>query len=217
MMENNVRKILMDRPLVIPRIIINNYKKLNITEEELIILIFIIDYGVDLEYNPSIFVQELNIDKYKVLELINSLKEKNILTILIKKENKKVSSEYISLQPLYDKIMNIVMDNKEKQIEIDENIYSIFENELGRTLSPLEYEKIKEMVTSYGQELVVEALKEAVYNRANNLRYIETILSEWNKKGHKTKADILKDRENYRKKKTDNIKLPDIDWLNEDE
>lgn len=216
-MENNVRKILMDRPLVIPRIIINNYKKLNITEEELIILIFIIDYGVDLEYNPSIFVQELNIDKYKVLELINSLKEKNILTILIKKENKKVSSEYISLQPLYDKIMNIVMDNKEKQIEIDENIYSIFENELGRTLSPLEYEKIKEMVTSYGQELVVEALKEAVYNRANNLRYIETILSEWNKKGHKTKADILKDRENYRRKKTDNIKLPDIDWLNDDE
>ncbi len=207
----------MDRPLVIPRIIINNYKKLNITEEELIILIFIIDYGVDLEYNPSIFVQELNIDKYKVLELINSLKEKNILTILIKKENKKVSSEYISLQPLYDKIMNIVMDNKEKQIEIDENIYSIFENELGRTLSPLEYEKIKEMVTSYGQELVVEALKEAVYNRANNLRYIETILSEWNKKGYKSKVDILKDRENYRKKKTDNIKLPDIDWLNEDE
>ena len=216
-MENNVRKILMDRPLVIPRIIINNYKKLNITEEELIILIFIIDYGVDLEYNPSIFVQELNIDKYKVLELINSLKEKNILTILIKKENKKVSSEYISLQPLYDKIMNIVMDNKEKQIEIDENIYSIFENELGRTLSPLEYEKIKEMVTSYGQELVVEALKEAVYNRANNLRYIETILSEWNKKGYKSKVDILKDRENYRKKKTDNIKLPDIDWFNEDE
>lgn len=216
-MENNVRKILMDRPLVIPRIIINNYKKLNITEEELIILIFIIDYGVDLEYNPSIFVQELNIDKYKVLELINSLKEKNILTILIKKENKKVSSEYISLQPLYDKVMNIVMDNKEKQIEIDENIYSIFENELGRTLSPLEYEKIKEMVTSYGQELVVEALKEAVYNRANNLRYIETILSEWNKKGYKSKVDILKDRENYRKKKTDNIKLPDIDWLNEDE
>ena len=216
-MENNVRKILMDRPLVIPRIIINNYKKLNITEEELIILIFIIDYGVDLEYNPSIFVQELNIDKYKVLELINSLKEKNILTILIKKENKKVSSEYISLQPLYDKIMNIVMDNKEKQIEMDENIYSIFENELGRTLSPLEYEKIKEMVTSYGQELVVEALKEAVYNRANNLRYIETILSEWNKKGYKSKVDILKDRENYRKKKTDNIKLPDIDWLNEDE
>lgn len=207
----------MDRPLVIPRIIINNYKKLNITEEELIILIFIIDYGVDLEYNPSVFVQELNIDKYKVLELINSLKEKNILTILIKKENKKVSSEYISLQPLYDKVMNIVMDNKEKQIEIDENIYSIFENELGRTLSPLEYEKIKEMVTSYGQELVVEALKEAVYNRANNLRYIETILSEWNKKGYKSKADILKDRENYRKKKTDNIKLPDIDWLNEDE
>ena len=216
-MENNVRKILMDRPLVIRRIIINNYKKLNITEEELIILIFIIDYGVDLEYNPSVFVQELNIDKYKVLELINSLKEKNILTILIKKENKKVSSEYISLQPLYDKIMNIVMDNKEKQIEIDENIYSIFENELGRTLSPLEYEKIKEMVTSYGQELVVEALKEAVYNRANNLRYIETILSEWNKKGYKSKVDILKDRENYRKKKTDNIKLPDIDWLNEDE
>ena len=137
--------------------------------------------------------------------------------ILSTKTNSKITGVEIQKEVFSLAIKSVRLNNKEKQIEIDENIYSIFENELGRTLSPLEYEKIKEMVTSYGQELVVEALKEAVYNRANNLRYIETILSEWNKKGYKSKADILKDRENYRKKKTDNIKLPDIDWLNEDE
>ena len=94
-------------------------------------------------------------------------------------------------------------DMQASQIQemIDEGINAII-------LSPVDWEKITPSL---------EALKEAVYNRANNLRYIETILSEWNKKGHKTKADILKDRENYRRKKTDNIKLPDIDWLNEDE
>ena len=49
-MENNVRKILMDRPLVIPRIIINNYKKLNITEEELIILIMVLTWNIILVF-----------------------------------------------------------------------------------------------------------------------------------------------------------------------
>ena len=38
-------------------------------------------------------------------------------------------------------------------------------------------------------------------NGVNSLRYIDSILNDWNKKGYKSREDVLKDRENYRKKK----------------
>ena len=78
---------MMNKPIVIPRIIFNNYKRLNITEEELIVLIFIIDLGNKIVYNPDIFVKELNIEKYKVMEILNNLSEKKIITISVEKNS----------------------------------------------------------------------------------------------------------------------------------
>ena len=59
-MDDKILSLMMNKPIVIPRIIFNNYKRLNITEEELIVLIFIIDLGNKIVYNPDIFVKELN-------------------------------------------------------------------------------------------------------------------------------------------------------------
>ena len=33
-MDNNILNLLQDRPIVVPRILFNNYKRLNINEEE---------------------------------------------------------------------------------------------------------------------------------------------------------------------------------------
>lgn len=41
----------------------------------------------------------------------------------------------------------------------------------------------------------MEALKEAIYNGANSLRYIETVLYTWRKKGYKTKKDVMAAKE----------------------
>lgn len=215
-MNDKVKSILIDRPLIIPKLLFNNYRRLNITDSELIILIFIINEGIEIEYNPSIFISELNMDKYKILEIIDSLNKKNILSLIVEKRNNK-AMEYISLKPLYDKLISIVLDKEEDMnIKKDDNIYGIFERELGRTLSPLEYEKINEWNKDLSSELILEALKEAVFCGVNNFRYIETILSDWNKKGYKTKEDILRDKENRQKKKKTNINVPDIDWLNDE-
>ena len=61
------------------------------------------------------------------------------------------------------------------------------------------------------QEIIIEALKEAVYNNVNNLRYIDKILSEWDKKGIKNIDDIENDRKNFKKK--DKKELIDYNWL----
>ena len=213
-MDKNILNLLQDKPIIAPRLLFNNYRRLNITEEELIVIMLIISLGNKIEYNPDIFVQELNFDRRTVMRVINSLKEKNILDLEMVRSGR-VTSEYISLSLLYDKLVNIVIDKKDNSAIVDSSIFSIFENELGRTLSPMEYEHIKEWVVTYkNEELIKSALKEAVMNGVSNFRYIDTILNEWMKKGYKNKEDIIKDRENYRKSKK-SVDAFDMDWLND--
>lgn len=214
-MNNNVLNLLQDKPIIVPRILFNNYRKLNISEEELVIIMLIISLGNKIEYNLDIFVSELSMDKHKVMGLISNLIEKNILSLEVIKSGRK-TEEYISLSLLYDKLLNIVIDNGNDNVKIDDSIFNVFEEELGRLLSPMEIEQIKEWVVTYkNEELIKTALKEAVLNGVSNLRYIDTILNEWNKKGYKTREDILKDKDNYRKKKK-NIEVFDTDWLNDE-
>lgn len=213
-MDNNILNLLQDSPIIVPRILLNNYRKLNITEEELIVIMLIISLGNKLEYNPDIFVKELNMERHKVMTVINNLIGKNILSLDVVKNGRK-TEEQLSLSLLYDKLLNIVKDVKEDTIKVDNSLFSVFENELGRLLSPMEIEQIKEWITTIkNDELVVLALKEAVLNGVSNFRYIDTILNDWNKKGYKNKEDIIKDKSNYRKKKN-NVEVFDTDWLND--
>jgi len=215
-MDNNILKLMQDSPIIVPRILFNNYRRLNITEEELIIIMLIISLGNKIEYNPDIFVEELNIEKHKVMSIIGNLMGKNILSLEMVKNGRK-TEEYISLSLLYDKLLNIVKDvNGSDEWKIDKSIFSVFENELGRLLSPMEVEQIKEWVVNIkSDELIIAALKEAVLNGVSNFRYIDAILNEWKKKGYLTKDDIMKDRSSYRKKKN-NIDVFDTDWLNDE-
>jgi len=214
-MDNNILNLLQDKPIVVPRILFNNYRKLNIDEEELIVIMLIISLGNKIEYNPEIFVQELNMDRHKVMGIISNLMGKNILSLEVIKNGRK-TEEYISLSLLYDKLLNIIIDTDEDEVKIDNSIFSVFENELGRLLSPMELEQIKEWVTTIkNDELIIAALKEAVLNGVSNFRYIDAILNEWNKKGYKSKEDIIKDKNNYRKKKN-TAPIFDTDWLNDE-
>ena len=83
----------------------------------------------------------------------------------------------------------------EEKKEETPNIYSLFEKEFGRTLSPMEYEIIGAWIENgTSEETIKLALKEAVYNQASSLRYIDKIISEWTKKGIKTEEDVEKQR-----------------------
>lgn len=212
-MDEKVISILKDKPVVIPRILLNNYKKLNISDSELIVIMVLLSFGDKITYNPEEFAKEINGDKHQVMNIINNLIHKNIISLEIERVNKK-ANEYLSLDLLYDKLFNLIIDKKEEK-EIDVSIFDTFEKELGRTLSPMEYGQIQEWITSgNSQEMITYALREAVLNGVSNLRYIDSILNDWKKKGYKNKNDVLKDREMYRNKKN-KVSVYDTDWLNE--
>lgn len=188
-----------------------NYKKMNITDKQLIILIYLINQPTNL-YNPKQISIDLNIDLNTIVEEINLLCEKNIMKIEIKRINK-VLNETINLDLLYEKI---AFSLNEVEVEEDTNIYDIFEKEFGRTLSPVEYEIIGNWRNNENtDELILLALKEAVYNGVNSLRYIDKIIFEWNKKGIKTKEDVEKNNRQFKNKAPEEKKeLFDYDWLN---
>lgn len=214
-MSEKLINYLKEKPIIIPRVLLTNYSKLNITAEELIILIYLMDKGNNIIYDINLFVKELSFTKRKVIELINNLVEKNILNITINKNSDNVSEEYLNLDMLYRKITNIILDKELPSSTNNEDLFTIFEKEFGRTISPTEYEKINSWLNEdIDKALIVEALKEAVYNSTTSLRYIETILYSWKKKGIKTKEDVNKERIRYKKSKNEVIEVPDFDWVN---
>ena len=186
-----------------------NYKNINITDRQFIIIIYLINQNTNI-YNPKQISSDLNIDLNTVFEEINSLCEKSIIKIEMKRINK-VLSETINLDLLYEKIAFCLNQEEEKE---DTNLYSVFETEFGRTLSPMEYEIINSWkVNGYTDELIILALKEATYNGVSNLRYIDKIIYEWGKKGIKTKEDVENNRKQF-KNNTTKKELFDYDWLN---
>ena len=217
-MNEVVINTLKEQPIIIPKVLFKYYKKLNITEKELILLICIINKGNKIIYNPSFFTEEIDLDKYKAMQLLNDLAEKGIIEIKIENKKSGKKEEYIYLDFLYNKILNLLIDLQLGSNKIiDSNIFAVFEQELGRTLSPMEVEIIKEWIhDGIAEELIKEALKEAIINNVRNLKYVDRILFNWRSKGFKTKADILKDKKNYRKPQKKVETIYDYNWL-EDE
>ena len=206
-MNSKIIELLKEKPFIIPKSLLVNYKKLNISEEEFIILIYLINGEEKILYNPQIFADYLSLDKYKVMDILN---------IKVEKNEKGISEEYIYLDTLYNKLFNIIIEEKDEEID-NTDMFSIFEKELGRTLSPMECEIIKEWTSgTYTEELIKEALKEAIYNNVRNLKYIDRILYTWKSKGLNTKEDVIKDKTKFKKSKETTEEVFDYNWL-EDE
>ncbi len=213
-----LENVLKMKPIVLPRFLFNYYLRLGITAEELIILIFVIDEGDKVVYDPESISNSLGMDKYKVMELLNSLNEKKIISITVEKNSDGKSAEFISLDLLYSKIMGLIVDKKNENKNLDNSdLFSVFESEFGRTISPMECQVIKGWVDdNFSHELILEALKEAIYNGATSLRYIETVLYTWRKKGYKTKQDVIASKDRMRESKKEEKEVFYYDWLNDD-
>lgn len=207
---DKVIELLKSTNIQISKQLLFNYKKLKITDQELIVLIYLINENT---YNPKQIGKDLEIPFNEILEIINNLTEKGIIKVEIIKINN-IRTEVINLDSLYEKLAFLII-KEEKKEEKPKAIFDTFEKELGRTLSPLEYEIINDWLTMCNEEVIILALREAIYNGVNNFRYIERIINEWNKKGIKTKEDVEKSKQEFKNKNKKKQELFDYDWLND--
>lgn len=198
--------------LIIPDYLLKYLDKIDLDKKELILLIYLLNQNDIIIFDYNKIANDIYIEPNEVLELINNLNEKNYISIEMKKENG-VIEEFISLNLFYNKISLLIIDNKEEMNSND--IYSIFEKEFGRTLSPIEYQTINGWIeNNISEDLIKAALKEAVLSGVSSLRYIDKILLEWAKKGYKNSNDI----KNRKIKKEDDYteEIYDYDWINDE-
>lgn len=211
--------------IVIPLYIMKYYKKLNIELDDFIFLMYLYSQGNKVIFDPSKFASDLNMDLGIIMEKVSVLNDKNLLSVDVKKTEKKVMEEVINLESFFHKLSLIIMENMNEETDNSKsNIFEVIEKEFGRTLSPIEFEIIKAWLdNNMSEELIKEALKEATFNGVSNLRYIDKILYEWEKAGIKTKEDVLKNNKKRKikneedSKKEIDLDIMEWDWFDEDE
>ena len=213
-MTEKVIQLLKTHDFTIHQLLFFKYQELNMTLEELHFIIYLMNTK-DLAFNPKKFSSDLGTSMPEVLELVNNLVNKDLLSLDLKKEGN-IRNEYLNLDKLYNKLSFLVINEEKK--ESSTNLFDVFEKEFGRTLSPIEYELINGWLDNeFSEELVKAALKEAVYNGVSNLRYIDKILYEWKKKGIKTPEDVEKNKVQFQNRKEENSEVFSYDWLNDHE
>ena len=98
------------------------------------------------------------------------------------------------------------------------NIYEFAEKNIGRMLTPIEYEKIDIWKNNFDDEIIKYAIQIAVLGNKKTFNYINGILNNWKSKGFKTLQEI-KDND-IKIKKQEEIEIPnwmeDYNWLEED-
>lgn len=213
MKTKNILDIMKTNNIVIPSYLLKTYKKLNISEKELIFLSYLITFNDKVLFDINKFSISTALSVPEIMELIDSLISKNIITMVTDKKETGMIREYLDISSLYDKIIVMILNESETESKETSTIYDVIEKEFGRCLSPIEYETIKGWLDSnISEDLIKEALKEAILNGVNNLKYIDRILYEWNKKGYKKPSDVVKKRQ----VKEEKIDLFDYDWLDEE-
>ncbi len=210
MNKNVIEKLmLVNNHMIIPNYLVKYYKKFDLDINEFIMLIYFLNSNEKLIFDNKKISNDLFMEQNEVLEIINSLIEKQYISIEMNKSNG-IIEEYISLYLFFKKINACLIENDTNDNSSD--IYSKFEKEFGRTLSPVEYETISKWIeNNIPLNLIEAALKEAILNGVNSIRYIDKILFEWNKKGYKDSTDII--RKNNKEEYIEEIY--DYDWLNE--
>lgn len=103
----------------------------------------------------------------------------------------------------------------DKDIDISSNsIYDFVQENFGRTLNSIEYEKIDKWQEQFSDEMLKYAVELAVMSNVKTFRYLEGILNNWTSSGYKT-IDEVKVKEKPKQK--DAPIIPDYNWLEDNE
>ena len=223
MKTSKLVEILKKGNFVVPLYLFQLRDKFKLEIDEFIFLIYLTNLGDNILFDVNRFSKDLNISLPVILSYIDDLTNKKYISVDVKKNDKNVMEEYINLNLFYDKLTNMMIDgiNQEEVLEeANSNVFEAIEKEFARPLTPVEYEIVHAWIESgTSEELILEALKEAVFSGVSNLRYIDKIIYEWSKNGIKTRADVEKNRNNFkqRQEKKEKLELFDYDWFEDGE
>ncbi|WP_047985285.1 DnaD domain-containing protein [Ornithinibacillus californiensis] len=177
---------ILNNQITIPNKLLLNYKALGLNETELIVVLQIYRSTLHGNYFPTIqeLTEILTIEENDCSKILRKLIQRNLMKIERTENSQQQLSEVYSLEPLWEKLFQPVMEEKPESSE-DGSLFILFEQEFGRPLSPFEIETINVWLDEdeLSPALIKAALRESVLMSKLNFKYIDRILREWKKKG----------------------------------
>ena len=210
----NYTRILNSKNYIISEILIKELLKYDLNIKEFLLIVYF--YNAEIKIlNISDIEEKFALSEKEILESFNSLLDKKLIAIKVEENNGKIN-ETVCLDKIFNEMIISLKQNEKEEEKI--NVFDMIETEFARKLSPIEYEIVNTWLNeNISEELIIGALKEAVYNGVKNFRYIDKIIYEWGKKGFKTMDDVQKHLKERNQKKEENKELFDYDWLDDDE
>ena len=201
MNSSNLIDIFKKGDIVIPTFFLKNYKSMGLELDEFIFLMYLKSNSNSMTFDPEKISEDFGLELMEIMQIVGNLTEKDFISVEAKKNDKGYMEDVILLDGFYNKVKLLLVkeiSNKKSEDVNNSSIYEYIEKEFARTLSSIEYEIIRAWLeNNISEELIKEAVKEAVFNGVSNLKYIDKILYEWDKNGIKTVEDV----ENNRKKR----------------
>lgn len=221
-MKENIKKVLRSKKFVVTNVLTKLAYEKQLSLNEFLVLIYL-DNDYSGGFEVELISKTLGMDANATMEAFYSLMNKGLVSLDSVKDIDSKLNEVVNLDKVYEEASEEI--NQNSQEETKEDIFKIFEKELGRTISSMELELINGWILSgTPEELILGALKEAVYNGVSNFRYIDKIIYEWEKKGFKKMEDVNNHLKSRREMKDKNSALTkkeqeilEYDWLDDND
>lgn len=205
-------------------LLLENYKKFGINEKQLSV-IFMVDHLLRQKntlVTADLLALKMSLAVTEIDQVLVELLNKNILEFDNSSSQMKTTLDPLKKRLYREFQIALVKDhdavNSAELTEQIQNIYQVFEKEFGRTLSPLEFSRIREWVSfGYSDEIIINALHEAIANNKKSIRSIDKILLKW-----ATREDVSKEgysalNEQWNKDIEKTIAIAQTKWVDEDD
>ena len=219
----------------VSNVLLAHYNEVGLNTEQLVLVLQLksfIDAGNDFP-DTEIISKRMQITSSDVFKLIHELINKKLLVIETGKNQDGKTRDSYRLDLLWNKL-TLVISQQENQQRVEkkhlseQELFQLFEAEFGRPLSPIEMQTIGMWLDDdhYAIELIELALREAVLNQVYNLKYVDRILLNWERKNIRTKDQVEKEGNRRRQSsskaqsvssKEPTTKVPLHNWLNNNE
>ena len=202
-------------------LLLEYYKKLKINEHELAVILMI-DHLIDQKnalITPDLLSPPMSLPTKEIDQILVKLIDRNFLVF---NPSKKIA---FTLKPLKEKLFNEFQTQlaKERETSLNEekaaylqNIYSVFEKELNRPLSPLEFQFINDWVNAgFTDEVIINALKEALSKGKKTLKSVDKILLQWSARDDLEKNGYTTIDDGWDKNLEETLKIVKAKWLDD--
>lgn len=179
----------------VPYLLLKHYNQLKLTEVDVMLMIHVMAF-MEKERMEFPTLDELqgrmSVTPDKVIASLQKLLKEGHLTIdaNIDPVNGMQGEKY-NLDPLLERLAGFWFEEEQQrkkaliasEPKVRKDIFTIFEKEFARPLTPMELESITGWLDTdrYAEPLILAGLKEAVFAGKVHFRYIDRILLEWSR------------------------------------